>query len=222
MTKIFFKPVIACLILCGSFALAEEGTSRTSAPNSNHQLSSGGLFVEPLISVESNDTSIKTSTIPFLSDTHGSIRGAGLGLRLGGHIDEVFFLAADGRYTRTTFDDSSYQKASATGYNYGVSIGAQTPYWGIRILGGYVLGGTYDPSAGAHGVKAKFDEAKGYRVGLGFHISTVAINLEYQDIKYGKSTLQSVGDITNLNLQSDTIDLVQQGTVLSLSFPMQM
>lgn len=214
------KMTLVALALCSSAAFAQDNTSSTRSDRNSDNTRNAGLFVEPMIVGESSDTSIKTSSLPLLSDTSGSLKGGGLGLRLGGHVGEVVFLAADGRYNRNDFNDSTYEKTSSAGYNYGATLGAQTPFFGIRVWGTNVFGGDVDPAAGARGVDVKFTGARGYRVGGGIHIAAVAVNLEYQDLTYGNTQIQSFG---NQAVNEDTkIDFTQRGTILSLSFPMEL
>lgn len=213
------KLTFIALGLTSSIALAQDNTSYTSSDR-RAERSAAGVFVEPMLVGESSDTAIKTSALPLLSDTSGSLKGGGLGLRLGAHLGEVVFLAADGRYNKNDFNDSTYQKTSSTGYNYGATLGAQTPFLGIRVWATNVLGGEVDPAAGARGVDVKFNSGRGYRVGAGVHVAAVAVNLEYQDLNYGSTTIQSFGD-QPLNDETK-IDFTQRGTILSLSFPMEL
>ena len=52
--------------------------------------------------------------------------------------------------------DSFYQTADADVYNYGPTLGVQMPFAGLRLMGTYVLGGAFDPAAGAYGIDLKF------------------------------------------------------------------
>lgn len=183
--------------------------------------SRGGLFVEPMLTLESSDSKIKTSTWPGFTDTSGKMEGFGLGLRLGGHFADVLFLAADLRYDRSTFKDSSYGKATSPGYNYGLTFGGQTPFLGVRVWGTGIFGGEVDPESGDNGLDVKFQDGRGYRVGAGLHIAVVALSLEYQEIKYGKTVLQKAPIVGGINEASD-VDFERKGVVLSLSFPVEL
>lgn len=182
---------------------------------------SGGLFVEPLLQYENTTSEIETSQLPLVSDdTSGTTKGFGLGARLGAHVGEVVFLAGDVRYTRADLSDSFYESASTTGHNYGVTLGAQTPFFGVRVWGTAVLGGELDPAAGISDLDLKFKEAKGHRVGAGIHFAAVAVNLEYQDLKYDRTEIESAGTLT---LNSDTqVDANQKGLILSVGFPIEL
>lgn len=181
--------------------------------------SSGGLFVEPGITYESTDTDINWPA-PFTNST-GSVKGYGLMARLGFHINEAFFIALDGRYAKPTFSDSSTNAdVSADHSTYGPVVGVQMPNFGLRVWGAYVLGGELNPGEASGGTDYKFEKANGYRVGAGFHLSFVSLNLEYQEIKYD-TTLQSQGGFP-LNSQFDNSDLTSKGYVISLSFPAEL
>lgn len=183
--------------------------------------SSAGLFVEPLVQLSREESEIKTSALPLISDnSSGYSEGAGFGLRLGGHIADIIFLAADARYSKLKFSDSAYGRAEGIGYNYGPALGVQTPFLGIRIWGSYILGGEYDPDVGSNRVDAKFTEATGPRLGVGVRVAMLSINLEYEDLKYNNTNIESVGD---LNLNSSTeLDLENKGYLLSVSFPISL
>src|SRR5690349_20011520 len=104
----------------------------------------GGLFVEPAITYESSSSSIDYPSP--LSNSSGSVNGAGFGARIGGHIAETVFLAADIRYSKPQFKDSTNNLASAaTSLNYGAVLGVQMPIVGLRVWGGYVFGGELNP-----------------------------------------------------------------------------
>ncbi|MBX3034051.1 MAG: hypothetical protein KF865_09005 [Bdellovibrionaceae bacterium] len=215
-----FAGFLAAAMLMASNAYAQQD-GRSEGEPIRPPRSEAGLFLEPMIFAERNNTEIKTSQLPIISDnTSGRTQGPGLGLRFGGHVNETFFLAADARYSQTDFSDSSYQSAKSTGYNYGVTAGAQTPYYGVRLWGTALLGGAMDPAAGAQGFDVKFDDAKGYRVGAGVHVASVALNLEYQDLTFDKSTIQSVG-ILNVDRQTG-VDFTEKGLVLSVGFPIEL
>lgn len=203
-------------------AFAQDGAS-TESRNSNESsnLSAGGLFVEPILTYSNETSEIKTSQLPIISDdTSGTSTGYGLGARLGFHIGEVVFLAADGRYTRATFSDSSYNNAEGNVWNAGPSLGLQMPNIGLRVWGTYIAVGEFNPDSGRDGVDLKFRDPRGWRVGAGFRIQSLSLNLEYQDLVYDKTDIESFGVA---NSTSDTeVDYTSKGAVLSVSFPLQL
>ncbi len=217
------KLVLIFSILSGlSFAhSADETTTQNVDGDVRAHRSTGGLFVEPMLIYSKNEASIKTSQLPLLTgDSSGTISDAAIGARLGFHVAEVFILAADGRYGKSHFQDSLYASAEGSDYNYGVTAGVQTPLAGIQLFGTYILGGVFDPAAGAQNVDMKFTDARGYRVGAGIHILAVSLNLEYQDLTYNNSTIESFGNVT-VNQQSK-VDATQRGYAVSLGFPIEL
>lgn len=215
------KMVLLMSLVVGlSTAHAADGSSTTNDSES-HTRSRGGLFVEPMLIYSKNDSTIKTSQLPLITDdTSGTINDAAIGARLGVHIGEVFILAADGRYGKSRFQDSSYQTADASNYNYGATAMVQTPVVGIQLFGTYILGGVFDPAAGNQNIDLKFTDARGYRVGAGLHIMAISLNLEYQDITYNNSIIESAGSVA-LNRQT-SVDANQRGYALSLGFPIEL
>jgi hypothetical protein len=99
-------------------------------------------------------------------------------------------------------------------------IGLQTPLFGIRVMAGYVVAGENNPAAGAQGVDLKFKEATGWRVGAGLYIFAVSVNLEYQDLTYNTTEVESFGSIAVDRATS--IDANSRGYTLSLGFPIAM
>lgn len=184
-------------------------------------LSKGGFFIEPMIIATQEDTTIKTSQLPIVTDdTSGTSTGYGVGLRLGGHVSEIVLLGVDARYSKTTMDDSFYQKADSNAYDVAPVIGVQTPYYGVRLLAGYVVAGESDPNAGVTGLDLKFKEASGWRVGAGLFIAAVALNLEYQDLTYNSTEIQSLG--SRVINKATSVDAGNRGYTLSVSFPVEL
>jgi hypothetical protein len=180
--------------------------------------SESGLFVEPGITYEMGNSELDWPT-PFSNST-GDINGFGLMGRLGFHVSESFFAAIDARYKMVNFKNSANNyNADATGYDLAPVIGVQMPDIGLRVWGSYVLAGMLDPKA-SNSTDVKFDNAKGLRVGAGFHLYSFSINLEYQDLKYGKTTLEQIGPFAS-TADSDSINLTNKSYVLSLSFPLE-
>ena len=177
----------------------------------------GGLFVEPMVTYEKGDSSIDYPS-PFNNST-GSVNGLGIGARIGAHASDTVFLAADVRYSKPQFKDSSNDfDSTATSYNYGPAVGVQMPVVGLRLLGSYVLGGQLDPEE-SKGFDLKFTDARGPRFGVGFQVVAVSLNLEYQDLEYGKTTVEKAGPFSG---SSDDIKLRDKSYVMSVSFPINL
>lgn len=88
---------------------------------------------------------------------------------------------------------------------------------GLRVWGGYVMGGELDPEKDKN-VDAKFKDAKGYRVGAGIKLGIASLNLEYQDLKYGTTEIEEAGVFTPGSNYND-VNLKNKSFILSVSFP---
>ena len=194
--------ILYALLLSSNWALADEN---------------GGLFVEPAVTYESSSSKLDWPTP--LNDSTGSAKGFGVGARLGFHINEAVFVGADGRYSKPKFKNSANgYDASADSMNLGAVVGMQMPEVGLRIWGSYILLGSLDPER-SQNTNVKFEDAKGYRVGVGFRVASVSLNLEYQKLTYGKSTLEELGPIApGLGLGK----LDDASYIASVSFPLEL
>ncbi len=209
------------LILCLTpfAAWAQDGTTTTT--NTESSRSNVGLFVEPILLYSRDDVTIKTSQLPIISDdTSGTSEAAGLGARLGFHLSEAIFLGADGRYSRTRMTDSSYGTAEGDSYSVGPTLGFQMPDIGVRIWGTALMLGGYDPKPGNQDFDVKFEDPRGFRAGVGFRIASVSVNLEYQDLTYDKTEVESFGLISGT--ASSDVDFENKGFTGSISFPMEL
>jgi opacity protein-like surface antigen len=192
-------------------------TSRTEVEEDDSGLDKGGPMIEPFIFASQSEGAVEVEGVGAINES-SDFREGGIGLRLGGHVSEIIFLAADARYARTSYDnDAFYSDADATQYNYGITLGAQTPWAGIRVWGTSVLGGEFNPNAGANDLDVKFGGAGGYRVGAGLHIAAISLNLEYEDLDYGNTDIESPGTTTVTG-----VDASQQGYTLSIGFPVEL
>ena len=199
--KLLKTLTVAALFFAGAHAHAE--------------LSKGGLFLEPSVTYTTGE--MKTS-YPVFNDSTEKTNGLGLGLRLGFHVYESVFIGADARYSMLNFDSSALNdKADSAGYNYGVTLGAQTPVAGLRVWGTYILGGEIDPKE-INNVDVKFKDFKGYRVGAGLYVGVVSVNLEYQDAQYDNVDYSAVGFTGN----TDSIDGKDKAWIASVSFPVSL
>ena len=205
----------------GATAATTDTTSRTYREETVAAPSViGGFYIEPGLFGSRNETSLKTSQLLPAGNLNGKSDGVGLDLKIGGHINEMIFLAVDGRYERSRLSGSNYQSADSSIYNYGPTLGFQTPIWGMRLWGTYVLDGVNDPQSGANNVDFKFKNPYGWRGGIGFHIQSVSLNIEYEDLTYRTTEVQSIG---NAAVGSNTnVDFAQRGYLASLSFPISL
>lgn len=187
--------------------------------SSQAQAQGSGLFVEPAITYERGETKVNYPS-PF-SDSTGSSNGLGIGARLGFHIMEIVFVGVDGRYSMPQFKDSAVNyDATATASNWGPVVGVQTPIVGLRVWGSYILGGELNPEASA-GTDVKFDKAHGYRVGAGFRLAIVSVNLEYQNLKYDQVTLEQLG-VFNPGTTLNGTNLSSSTWLASVSMPFEL
>lgn len=182
-------------------------------------MAESGPFIEPSLTYESSSSSIDFPS-PF-TNSSGSVNGAGLGLRLGAHVMDTLFIAADVRYSRPQFKDSSNNlDALATSINYGGVIGVQTPILGLRLWGGYVFAGELHPEE-SNNVQFKFSDPKGYRFGAGLRILMLSVNLEYQSLKYDHTSLEKIGPFAP-NTSLDSSQLTNNSYIVSVSFPLSL
>ncbi|OFZ17694.1 MAG: hypothetical protein A2Z20_01555 [Bdellovibrionales bacterium RBG_16_40_8] len=185
----------------------------------NAEGSNLGLFVEPALTYE-----LGTATVDYpspLSTSSGSSDGFGLGAKFGFHISEAFFVALDGRYSMPQYKDSSVNyDAKSVSTNWGPVVGIQMPNIGLRIWGALILGGELNPEkSGSFDVA--FKKASGYRIGTGFRISAISLNLEYQQLKYGETTLEQIGPFSS-NSALNSVTLKNKSWIASVSFPLEL
>ena len=199
----------------------DDLTSTTTVTEPTRPIKPGGFFAEPFLTIGRDDSSLKTTqNSPMANDTSGNTDSAGVGARVGVHASQMVFLGVDGRYQRARLADSFYQAADGNLYNYGPFIGAQMPWYGVRAWAEYVLGGEFDPKPGINGFDTRFRDPRGYRVGAGIHYLEVSLNLEYQDLVYDTTQIQSIG---RLPVASDSqLNFESKGFIVSLSFPIEM
>ncbi len=216
--------IILTVLIGHQFVFAqtpEEGSiTQKNQESFNDGLSMSGFYFEPMLTISQEDSSIETSQLSLISqNTSGRANGYGLGVKLGTHISQIMLLGVDTRYSRMTTDDSFYNNAHSDIYNFGPTFGVQTPYFGIRLLVSYVLLGENNPDSIAQGLDLKFKDAKGWRVGAGVYLASVSINLEYQDLTYGSTEIESIGLLPMNSLT--TVEANNKGYAMSLSFPME-
>lgn len=227
--RAFTLATIGLSLIAGSltaYAQEQQDTSTTTTTETSqspidHQTGKVGLALEPMLIYTSEDIRIKTSQIPVISDdTSGTARGGGVGLKIGGHVAEILTLGADARYSRNELTDSSYGDAKADKYTVGPTIGLQMPVAGLRLSATGILLGAYDLESGNSGFDVRFRDPLGYRVGAGFHVGAFSVNVEYENVTYDETKIQSVGGIdTDAN---SGVDFDTEGYQASISFPMEL
>jgi hypothetical protein len=214
------RTIYGVVVLMGMTVQASALESYSESPNQS-RIMGGGVFLEPMILGSSQESSIKASQVSyFADDTTGKIEAAGLGVKLGAHLNEVFILGVDLRYARQMMKDSFYENATGNSYTFGPTVAVQMPFYGLRLLGTYVMNGEFDPEPGTYGLDLGFREARGPRYGIGFRALAVSINLEYEDLVYDKTNIQAIGE-TQVD-SATNVDYGSKGYNLSVSFPMQL
>lgn len=202
------KLLAASLLVVSTAAFAQDGQPEDR----------GGLFIEPGVTYQMNDTEV--NWVSGFNNSTGENNGLGVMARLGFHVSEAFFAGVDARYSMTKFEDSAFNtKVDAQTWNAAPVVGIQMPDYGIRVWGAYVLAGELDADkieSNTGDYDAKATDAKGYRVGVGFHVQAVSLNLEYQDLKYGK------GNVSSSLVGVDLNEVTEKGFVASVSFPIEL
>lgn len=179
----------------------------------------GGLFIEPGITYEKGDTKAKTSQAgSVFDDSTGEANGFGLVGRLGIHVNDMFFVAADARYTNMLKHTLSLYngETDATSWSIAPVVGVQTPYAGIRLWAGYVAAAGLDPE-GTNGWDIKYEKGTGFLVGGGVRLGIVSLNLEYKNIQFDRMTAQSN---PGPDLGSTDIEGEDRAVIASVTFPL--
>jgi len=176
-----------------------------------------GFYIEPAILGSRQDTDLEGN---IGTDATGVSNSFGVDLKLGGHVNEMFFIGADGRYERAQFEETALEDTDADIWNVGPTVGVQAPFMGARVWGTYIVDGNYNPEAGVRNVDLNFTDPYGWRGGIGFRLSNVSLNLEYEDLTYNDTEVESVGDFA-VGTGTDA-DFSQRGYAVSLSFPVEL
>jgi hypothetical protein len=93
------------------------------------------------------------------------------------------------------------------------------PNVGVRIWGTYLLAGELNPEQSGS-IDVKFSDPRGYRVGAGFRIQAVSVNLEFQQLQYGSATLEQLGPFSSSS-SFNNVNLESNGWIASVSFPLE-
>jgi Outer membrane protein beta-barrel domain len=175
-------------------------------------VSNAALFFEPGITYQSHETTVDWGGL--LGNSTGKNIGTGINLRLGTHLSDIVFVGLDGRYALTQFEDSAGNTNSdAKNMDLAPFVGVQMPIVGLRLWASYVAWGEIDPDSES-GFDAQLAKANGLRLGVGFHIAMVSLNLEYQDLKYDDVTVGTpLGSFT-------ASDATAKGLTAGVSFPL--
>jgi hypothetical protein len=110
--------------------------------------------------------------------------------------------------------------AESVSTNWGPVVGIQMPNFGLRVWANAIMGGELNPESSG-GFDVNFKEASGYRIGAGLRLASISLNLEYQDSKYDKTTLQQLGPFTPGSTLNG-VDLENKSWIVSVSFPLEL
>ncbi len=196
-----------------------EGTTTTQVEEYGRDTGPGlgGFFIEPGLRYDSISGDMDYPA-PFGS-TDIEAEGVGANLRVGFHILDVMFLAAEANYSQMHFSNDGTNRYSADGsaHSYGPTLGFQTPWAGIRVWGTYVAGGEFDPTSN-NGIDLKFSDLDGYKVGLGVRFAKFGASVEYQEATYDNIEIQDLGPLSG---QTDA-NLKHTGWIGQISFPISL
>jgi opacity protein-like surface antigen len=193
----------------GINAFAQEGGS---APSS-------GFFLEPGVTYElgKTKTNFHDWSSGVLNDSTGEANGLGVVARVGMHINDMFFVALDGRYSMPTFKDSTNNLSSeAEMYSLAPVVGVQMPNIGARFWAGYIAASQLNPKeAGSYDFK--FKDGTGFLIGGGFHVAAVSINLEYKNTKFASTDFERLP--LGFTATDTSVKAEDQAWVASVTFP---
>ena len=200
------KLLLAALITCSHYAFA-DGSIRGS-----------GLYIEPGVTYTTMQSNVNYPA-PF-SNSSANVSGFGAVFRGGIHVFERFFVAADARYGLNKFQDNGNNiSVNGSSWDLAPTIGVQMADYGVRLYGGYILAGNMDPK-GVNGYDFRFEDPTGWRVGAGLKLQQLSVNIEWQTIHYGKTTVQSAGGFA-AGSNTDAIKFDGNGIVASVTFPIE-
>lgn len=215
------KKIMLTTIAVTALSLATPVIVQAQDPNAEASSDSKeggmGFFFEPMVSWESGSGDVNYPGP--VNNVEADTDGFGAGLRLGAHMGEWLFLAADGRYSFPSYSIGGFGDVDAEAWNVGATIGAQMPWiLGLRAWGTYVFSGELDPDAqGA--LDANYEGGEGYRLGVGFKVAIASFNIEFQDLTYDEVNVNS-GIFAGSNIGG--VEQDQQTWIWSVSFPFSM
>ncbi len=190
-------------------------TSETTEVNRDEGAGAGGFFVEPGLRYDSITGDINLPA-PF-GNSNVDAQGLGVNARVGFHIFDVMFVAAEANYSQLSFEeDATSFSSDGSAYSFGPTVGFQTPWAGVRIWGTYIADGAFNPSSD-NGVEIDFEDQRGYKVGLGLRFAKFGASIEYQDTTYESVDVNNFGggNIGGLEMQNEA-------WIGSISFPISL
>ncbi len=189
-------------------------TQTTDDYDNREGLNLGGFFIEPGIRYDNLSGDLDLPAQFGVSDIEAE--GVGANLRVGFHLLDIMFLAAEGNYSEMHIknDGGSRYSADGSAHSYGPTLGFQTPWAGVRVWGTYLVNGEFDPRSN-NGLNLKFRDLNGYKVGLGARFKTFGASVEYQDATYNNVDVQDAGLVAGAR----DLELKHTGWLGQISFP---
>lgn len=173
-----------------------------------------GLFLEPGVTYQLTESAVDYG--PGLGNSSAVNRGFGVVVRGGVHVYERFFVAADARYALLDYKDNANNfNTNATSWDIAPVVGLQMKDWGMRIFGGYILTGNLDPGS-VRGIDLKYNEATGWRAGVGLKLHMVSVNVEWQRLHYGSADFTAPAAATTSGVKYNA-----DGIVASVTMPFE-
>lgn len=180
------------------------------------QSNDGGLFIEPYVGYEKSDGELRLFNSSALSPD-GELKGWGAGLRFGAHMNDIVFIGVDGQYAEQELRDegADSRHLDTKSWLIGPVVGAQTPYYGVRVWAAYYLLGEIELDRDSEAANLGFKDPRILKVGAGVRAGPVSLNLEYMNGKYTKFQTRNVGPFTG----TTDAEVKKDGYMVSVSFP---
>jgi hypothetical protein len=175
--------------------------------------SASGLFIEPYFAYEKSTAEVDLG--PLQPD--GDLEGWGAGIRLGAHVNDVFFAGIDGIYSDLALKDDSDDNndLDTRSWLLGPVVGMQTPYAGVRVWIAYYLLGKIDMDRTDDSYNIGYKDPKIWKLGAGVRAGPVSLNAEYLTGKYTTFEVDNLGPLTG---DYDN-EAKREGFLVSVSFP---
>lgn len=193
-----------------------ERTEVVETETNDDDKKDAGFFLEPSILYETGEGKIDFKSI---AQPDGDLKGAGVGLRLGSHFKDVFFIALDAAYSEPEFtDDNGNFDYDLKSWLAGVTVGLQTPVAGLRVWGGYVpFGEIKFEGRGSNDTTVKYKDPQLWKLGAGLRIKAISLNLEYLNGDYTKLQVENAGSLLSGSYDGDA---TRESWIASISFPL--
>lgn len=201
----------------GIFAFCVVALGAAASAESEEGIEGSGLFVEPGLTYLLAESRVNYPS-PYINSS-ATTRGFGVVLRGGIHVYQRLFVAADARYAMPVFHDNANNlMAGASAWDLAPIVGVQMAEYGLRLYGGYVLAGNLNLQR-VNGLELRFEEPNGWRVGAGLKLKQFSVNIEWQNLHYSTTKVESQGLLASnsgARFKNDS-----DGIVTSVTFPIE-